>query len=245
MQCRERLVAVPETERAELRVDQPFRGSRASLLLVALVRVNFTLPSGAEYAAVRRDLLHFGRAGADVRELHRLRQRGLERGQPTSSRSRRKYLRSSDLGAPAAAMSFWLPHPRMGHCADGRSEARHARASCAPRRRAPSARPGTPRCGSRSSRPHTARPACRTPSSTTPSAFSGSSTPRTGSIHPPHSGWPIGGVTSQANVARWRGGINRYSSWMEVNRIMPSLHAVVFNRRWHSLPLGTRRVEGK
>src|SRR5262249_23917310 len=45
------------------------------------------------------------------------------------------------------------------------------------------------------------------PSSTMPRARRGSSTARVGSIQPPQSGCPAGGVTSQANVARCRTGI--------------------------------------
>src|SRR5262245_28349933 len=45
------------------------------------------------------------------------------------------------------------------------------------------------------------------PSSTTPTSSSGSSTARAGSIQPPQSGWPIGGVASLRKAARCRAGM--------------------------------------
>ena len=45
------------------------------------------------------------------------------------------------------------------------------------------------------------------PIKTTPRSQSGSSTPITGLIQPPQSGWSLGGVASTWNVARWASSI--------------------------------------
>src|SRR5262249_29561770 len=122
-----------------------------------------------------------------------------------------KNFRSSEMGALAASMSFWASTSAKGAlCGWTQWTATFsvtvwvALAMAWRQARLASLRT-----------PHPATAHSTTgwpmPSRMTPRAQGGSSTPRTASIQPPHSGCPSGGVTSQVKVARCRSGMIGFS----------------------------------